>query len=630
MCGIIGQASVKEVNENTINKMNKIISHRGPDDSGIWVNNTRNIGLGHRRLSIIDLSNNGHQPMHANDRYTIVFNGEIYNHNLIRNNLAIDWNFKSKSDTEVILAAYIKYGPDCLKIFRGMFAFAIWDNIEKTLFCARDQFGIKPFYYTKEEDSFSFASEAKALLSTVNCKTLNKQSILQYITFQIPIDNGTFINEIKQLMPGHYAIYNQRTSDLYIKKYWDINYEVDYNIKNDAQAKEIFNELLIDSINAHLSSDVPVGSYLSGGIDSSLISIIAAENQSRVISMDSFHGRFTDYQGYDESTYAKDAAKFSEKQCLHIADITSNDFLSNIKEVIHSLDFPIAGPGSLPQYIVSKLASQHVKVVLGGQGGDEIFGGYARYMVAYLEQCIKSSILGTESSLEVPFANILPNIKLLKEYTPLIKNVWSDGLFDEFYLRYFKIINRSNDFSNEVRWDFFKDEDDNLMCIFKEIFNSKSTDGSGFLNKMLHFDFKTLLPALLQVEDRMSMAHGIESRVPLLDVPIVEFAAKLPPNIKFCDGKMKHIIKHTFSDKLPKSILNRRDKMGFTVPINEWFKETKVKDFLLDVFKYGKRQGGDIINYDEVINLIGSNSDKYSRKIWGLLSLEIWMQKYMS
>lgn len=629
MCGIVGQITkdVNGIQESIIEKMNSLISHRGPDDSGIWINKESNIGLGHRRLSIIDLSEHGHQPMHALDRYTIAFNGEIYNYKEIRKELEQEWSFQSNTDTEVILATYAKYGTKCLKKFRGMFALAIWDKVEKILFCARDQFGIKPFYYSIANDKLSFASEAKALSPAIEEKSIDHQALLQYLTFQIPIDENTLIKEIKQLMPGHFLTFQQHDASVKIEKYWDITYNINKEIKSEQQASEAFHDLLMDSINIHLNSDVPVGSYLSGGVDSSLISILAAKQQKITDTMQTFHGRFMEYPGYDESKYAIDAANLA-KQDINIKDIKSSDFLNDIEKVIYHLDFPVAGPGSLPQFEISELASQKVKVVLGGQGGDEIFGGYARYMVGYLEQCIKANIMDTEDNLEIPFADILPNIKLLKQYTPLIKTVWSDGLFDDFASRYMKIINRSNDFKREVKWEYFKEQQSALKENFYKVFNKEGANESGFINQMLHFDFKTLLPALLQVEDRMSMAHGIEARVPFLDTPIVEFAASLDPKIKFSNGKMKNLLKTTFRNDIPQSILNRKDKMGFTVPLKEWFEEKECREYIIDTFKSGSSKGRDFINYDEVISSIESGNSKFSRKIWGLLSLEIWMKQW--
>jgi len=373
----------------------------------------------------------------------------------------------------------------------------------------------------------------------------------------------------------------------------------------------------------HLRSDVEIGSYVSGGIDSSLLLNLASQEQHNI---QGFHGRFTDYSGYDESKYAQAASDLAGG-ALNIIDINAQDFTSNINNVIYHLDFPIAGPGSFPQYMVSKLASEKLKVVLGGQGGDEVFGGYARYVIAYLEQSLKAAIDGTykNGNYVVTIESIIPNLGLLKEYKPLIKQFWKKGLFDQMDQRYFCLIDRSNDMSNEIIWE---DMDINeVYSDYKKIFNNKNNVGhEAYFDKMTHFDFKCLLPALLQVEDRMSMAHGLESRVPLLDHPIIEFAATIPADIKFKNGNMKYMLKDVFKSNLPSEIINRRDKMGFPVPIKEWF-SNEIKTFILDTFSSLSAKNRSFMNADAAIQNF-NNEARFSRKAWGLLSLELWQQMF--
>jgi asparagine synthase (glutamine-hydrolysing) len=274
--------------------------------------------------------------------------------------------------------------------------------------------------------------------------------------------------------------------------------------------------------------------------------------------------------------------------------------------------------------MVSNLASQYRKVVLGGQGGDEIFGGYARYLIAYFEQCIKAAIEGTlnNGNFVVTYQSIIPNLTSLKNYKPLIQEFWREGLFDSMDKRYFRLINRAPTFKDEINWDVVG-EYDPFTC-FEKIFNSSNVGKEAYFDKMTHFDFKTLLPALLQVEDRMSMAHGLESRVPFLDHKIVELAATIPADIKFKDGEMKRILLRTFSKDLPEEVLNRKDKMGFPVPINEWFK-VELKDFVKSLFIDSPER--DIINKKVILEKI-KDEPKFGRKIWGLISLEIWFQEF--
>lgn len=617
MCSIFG---IKSKNGNTLPKEADFLSHRGPDHSGEYTDH-KSVYLAHNRLSIIGLDDNSHQPMRGRDGSVIVFNGEIYNYRDLKKNELADYPFQSNSDTEVILALYEKYGVDCIQYLRGMFAFAIWDQKQDLLFCARDRFGIKPFYCTKRDDEFVFASEMKAILPFLKDIQTNSDALSEYFTFQYTLGEETLFKGIHQLMPGHFLTY--KNNQLNIKKYWDVNYQIDYN-HSEKYFEEKLEYLLKDSIKYHQVSDVPVGSYLSGGIDSSLVTALANDQNPNFYG--AFHGRFTDYPGYDESVYAEAATDAVNKK-LFMIDITAQDFIDNISKVIYHLDTPVAGPGAFPQYMVSKLASEHVKVVLGGQGGDELFGGYARYIVAYFEQCIKAAIEGTHKNgnFVVTPESIIPNLTLLQEYKPLMKSFWKEGLFGPLDERYFRLIDRSNDTNGEVDWSLFCK--DKLLEKFKSIFNSHdNVSKEAYFDKMTHFDFKCLLPALLHVEDRMSMAHGLESRVPFLDHPLVEFAATIPANIKFPGGKMKNLLKEVFKDKIPPKILHRRDKMGFPVPLKEWF-SGPLKEFVYDIFSSQTAKTRGFYDPQKVLQNL-ENSSQFSRKIWGLLSLELWYREF--
>ncbi|MGI9214545.1 MAG: asparagine synthase (glutamine-hydrolyzing), partial [Gammaproteobacteria bacterium] len=311
MCGIFGiinQAKNKKITFN-------FLKHRGPDYFGTYTSEN-GVYLAHNRLSIIGLDKNSNQPMHGPNGTVIVFNGEIYNYKDLKNSELSGYPFKSNSDTEVILALYEKYKFDCVQYLRGMFAFAIWDEKEKCLFCARDRFGIKPFYYTKNEKNFGFASEMKALLPFVSSIDTNHEALSEYLIFQYTIGAETLFQNISQLMPGHILIY--KGGDTIIKKYWDVSYQIDYN-RSAKYFEEKLESLLKDSIKYHQISDVPIGSYLSGGIDSSLITILAAESNPNFYG--SFHGRFTDYPGYDESIYANEASLIINKP-LYTINIT--------------------------------------------------------------------------------------------------------------------------------------------------------------------------------------------------------------------------------------------------------------------------------------------------------------------
>jgi asparagine synthase (glutamine-hydrolysing) len=625
MCGIAGVIRLKEGYidglPRSLSVMNHLLRHRGPDDEGVWLHHQQFVGLAHRRLSIIDLSSNAGQPMKDHHGNQIVFNGEIYNYKELRSSLGATWKFKSHSDTECILAAYEKYGDACLEHLRGMFAFALWDERRRRLFCARDRFGIKPFYYCVVEGVFYFASEAKALLPFLPDIITDRNALAEYLTFQYTIGDKTLFEGIRQILPAHAL--SVENGEIKIWRYWDVHFEIDFD-HSPSYFRKHLRELMDDSLTMHLRSDVPVGSYISGGIDSSLLYILA--NRGVAACPRGFHGRFLEYPGYDESRYAHMAVEYAGGQ-LHIADIRAEDFRDQIKNIIYYLDFPVAGPGSFPQFMVSKLAAEHVKVVLGGQGGDEIFGGYARYVVAYFEQCIKAAIDGSyhNGNYVVTIESIVPNLGLLREYKPLIKEFWREGLFEPMDHRYFRLSDRSTDMTDEVDWTALDRR--KVFEDFATIFNnSDNVKKEAYFDKMTHFDFKCLLPALLQVEDRMSMAHGLESRVPLLDHSLVEFAATVPADVKFKSGSMKHLIKSEFKDDLPPEIVNRRDKMGFPVPLKEWF-GGELSDFVRDIFQGMGEKHRPYINAKAVLRNLGEEA-RFSRKTWGLLSLELWHQTF--
>lgn len=623
MCGIAGilnlEHSIYPNLKEHLHVMNQVQSHRGPDGEGIWTHQNNHVGFAHRRLSIIDL-NTGAQPMTDISGNVICYNGEIYNYRDLKKELS-NYQFKTSSDTEVILAAYNKWGTECVNHLRGMFAFAIWDARKMRLFCARDRFGIKPFYYAVINNVLVFASEAKTLLPFLPKIETDMDALKDYLAFQFILDGKTLFAGIHELPAGH--MMNISQNNIQINQYWDVYYIPDFNHTAKYFTEELRN-LINESVKYHIVSDVPVGSYLSGGIDSSAITSLAS-SFTNDDEFKAFTGKFSLGELYDESKYAK-ALESSYGLSLHEIEITSDDFIKTFNKVIYHLDYPVAGPGSFPQYHVSKLASQYRKVVLGGQGGDEIFGGYTRYLIAYFEQCIKGAIDGTlqNGNFIVTYESIIPNLIALQNYKPLIREFWGEGLFDDIDKRYYRLINRANTLEKEIRWDMLADY--SPFETFSKIFNGSNVGKESYLDKMTHFDFKTLLPALLQVEDRMSMAHGLESRVPFLDHPIVEFAATMPSDIKFRDGTLKMVLLNAVRNLLPDIIANRKNKMGFPVPINEWFKGS-LREYIFDIFNSRKAKERFYINSEEVLKGLDSEST-FGRKIWGLLSLEVWQQEF--
>lgn len=622
MCGIAGALSLPLTEipglGGRLAAMNQLLRHRGPDGEGTWQHARRAAGFTHRRLSIIDLST-GDQPMTDEAGNWITYNGEIYNYIELRDSLGAE-NFKTTSDTEVILAAYRKWGAECVNHLRGMFSFALWDEARQELFAARDRFGIKPFYYTTIDRIFYFASEVKALLPFVRGIETDLEGFKDYLAFQFCLAGKTLFKNVSELLPGHTL--RIRNGSVDIRRYWEIYYELDFD-HTPKYFEERLQALLPESVGLHLRADVPVGTYLSGGLDSSAVASLASQQTNG--DFVGFTGKFSFSPDYDESRYARALAEWRGFSLYEI-DITATDFIENIRKVIYHLDYPVAGPGSFPQYMVSQLAAKHRKVVLGGQGGDEIFGGYTRYLIAYFEQCIKAAIDGTinNGNFVVTYESIIPNLTALANYKPMLQEFWREGLFEEMDKRYFRLINRAPLLQDEIRWNLLGDY--SPFETFQTIFNGQNVGRESYFDRMTHFDFKTLLPALLQVEDRVSMAHGLESRVPFLDHPLVEFAATMPADIKFKDGTMKQVLKNAMRPVLPDVIVDRKDKMGFPTPLTEWLKG-EAHDFAQSVFSSPRAQARELVNNKLVLDGLAKET-KFGRKAWGLLCLELWQQEF--
>jgi asparagine synthase (glutamine-hydrolysing) len=623
MCGIAGFVNVRRrpvaSSQRTLDVMNDLQRHRGPDGVGSWIHPDQHVGLAHRRLSIIDLTDFAAQPMTNGRGDWIAFNGEIYNYIELREEIG-ESCFRTKSDTEVILRAYEKWGRDCVTKLRGMFAFALWDERRGELFCARDRFGIKPFYYAQVGDVFYFASEAKALMPFLPSIETDLEALKEYLYFQLCLNGKTLFKGVRELPPAHTM--TPSSGSLKPTRYWQVYYDVDFDHTERYFEKEL-TARLIDSVDVHTRADVPIGAYISGGLDSSGVACLATRNGGD--GFEGFTGKFAIGDKYDESKYARAVAE-AQGFPLYEVDIGVEDFIENIRKVAYHMDYPVAGPGSFPQYMVSKLAATRRKVVLGGQGGDEIFGGYARYLVAYFEQCIKSAIDGTAQggNFIVTYESIIPNLVTLREYKPMLQEFWRDGLFDAVDKRYFRLINRAPSLGDEVRWDLLEGHD--VYESFRSIFIADNVKKESYFDSMTHFDFKTLLPALLHVEDRVSMAHGLESRVPFLDHSIVEFAATMPSNVKFKDGRMKHVLRNAIEPLLPDAVKNRKDKMGFPVPLAEWMRGP-AKGFVLDVLSAKNALQREAIDNRSVVAKLDAEP-QFSRKLWGLLSLELWQQEF--
>jgi asparagine synthase (glutamine-hydrolysing) len=629
MCGLItfhgnGQSLAERV--SVLAEMLASIAHRGPDGEGVHQVPGQAL-FGHRRLAVIDLEH-GAQPMISPDeRYTLVYNGEIYNYRELRQVLVqAGETFATASDTEVLLRLLIRDGTDAIRRLNGMFAFVFHDREHNRWIAARDHFGIKPLYHTQASaNELLFASEIKALLRHPKVPARrDPEALNQYLALQFCLDDRTLFAGIRKVRPGHYLIGSGAAIESDVC-YWDTNYQIDH-YHTEAYFNDQLRSLLDDSMRLQIRSDVPVGGYLSGGIDSSLVCTLAARHLDGPMPM--FHGRFAEGPQYDESEYAKAVAAQAKGEYLEVVP-TAEQFVAGLPGLIHALDEPLAGPGLFPQYMVSKLARERITVVLGGQGGDEIFGGYARYLVGYLEQALKGAIFETQEEGKhlVTLESIVPHLALLKQYKPLLANFWSKGLFEDMDARYFHLIDRSQGVNHLLHPDTLANFDREALFVeFQRVFNHPDT--RSYINKMTHFDQKTLLPALLQIEDRVSMAVSLESRVPLLDSRIVDLVTTMPPPLKFQGGRTKHILKKSILGLLPPQVLDRKDKMGFPVPLTEWMQGGPVRDFVGDVLLSKRSLQRGIFRAKALQDML-DHQGVGGRQLWGALSLELWHQQFI-
>jgi len=624
MCGIVAiiNKNGRPVEFDVLSRMADKLAHRGPDDEGHLI--AGSIGFYHKRLSIIDLVS-GQQPM-TNGPVSIVFNGEIYNYIELKNALKRNGHsFQTTSDTEVILHMYQEHGLEFISHLNGMFAFLLYDREQKQIIAARDHFGIKPLYYYNVDGHLIFASEIKAILEhPAVVAEPDYRSIQDYIIYQYVLNGETFFKGVKKLLPGHFLQIDLESMYIRTVKYWEPDFTVDTHHTEEYFVFQL-RKLLEDTLKIQMRSDVPVGTYLSGGMDSSIVTLLAARQYPGKLK--TFTGAFKEGPEFDESSYAREVTKACNAEMYEICP-TETEFIDVLPRLIYYMDEPAAGPGLFPQYMVSRLASKEVKVVLGGQGGDEIFGGYTRFVIAYLEQAIKGAIFETHEEGEhiVSLSSILPNLPCIKQYAPMLHRFWGTDLFEPMDRRYFCLVDRSEGNLSTLSDDFRSNFDfERIFSRFEEIFNHPNT--LSYYNKMVHFDMVASLPALLHVEDRVSMAASLESRVPILDHRIVDLITRMPPSMKFKGAEMKYILKKAVKDMLPSSILNRKDKMGFPVPLHLWTKNS-VGDFFRDILLSPTCKDRGIFNLNEIEKVIEQEKE-FGRRLWGLVNIELWFREFI-
>lgn len=620
MCGITGLINLNgaPVSPIILQKMTDAIVHRGPDGEGHWIEG--NVGLGHRRLAIIDLSPAGHQPMiSSNHRYVLSYNGEIYNFRELRTELeAAGYWFHSKTDSEVVLHALAHWGTAALHKFNGMFALALWDRKEKTLLLARDRYGIKPLYYARQGNIFAFGSEQKAITSTPEFnRKLNKPALLEYFTFQNIFTDQTLLEDIHIIKAGHYATLNAQSSTFSMHQYWDYRFrEPDHQASKQEYLEEL-DRLFKQAVNRQLVSDVELGSYLSGGMDSGSITAIAAQ---------SFPNLKTFTCGFDISSASGIELAFDERSKAEAMSarfktehyemvLKAGDMERCLPQVARHLEEPRVGQ-SYPNYYAAKLASKFVKVVLSGSGGDELFGGYPwRYYRAANSQNFEHYI----DQYYLYWQRLVDNRQLKQMFAPVandVAGVWTRDIFRDVFSSHNNVLDRPED----------------------------------YINHSLYFEAKTFLHGLFVVEDKLSMAHSLENRVPFMDNDLVDFAMKCPVGLKLNNlaevlkinenesgdkqGKYfqktndgKQLLRNMMSRYIPENI-TRTEKQGFSSPDASWFKGESI-DFVKRTLINGNPRIYDILDRSTVSQLIEEHLDgKQNRRllIWSLLNVEAWMK----
>jgi asparagine synthase (glutamine-hydrolysing) len=631
MCGILGIVSQKRFGEIDPQRMLALIAHRGPDDEGCYSND--HVFLGHRRLSILDLSGNGHQPMYSLDKkYVIIFNGEIYNHLDIRSGLAKKYHFRSTSDTETLLYGYIEYGTGILNMLNGMFAFAIYNIENGEIFIARDQCGIKPLYYYQHNGIFAFGSEMKSFLSLPEFdRSISLPAICDYLTFLWSPGERTPFQKVLKLLPGHYLKFNtQETFDLLPVKYYEIPYGRKYEGLGEQDWVDLLDEKLTNAVKRQLLSDVPVGFFLSGGLDSSLLVAIARKQMPddpiKAFTIDTLE--LGETEGFaDDLHYAKLVARHLKADL----DIVRSeiDIVNDFDRMIWHLDEPQADAAPLNVYnICTKARTAGYKVLIGGTGGDDLFSGYRRHQALKMERYFQKippyigRILKSVSGV-LPVGN--PKFRRLRK---LLNDVDKSSLKRRIgYFHWLPESVKMSLFSGTSRKALEGYSPDSyFMNLLDNIPEEKS-----LLNQMLYWEQRSfLVDHNLNYTDKLSMATGVEVRVPYLDMELVELAAMIPPHLKLKSGETKYILKKVAERYLPAEVIYR-PKTGFGAPVRKWITQD-LDDKLNDYLSAGAIKQRKIFDPHAVSQLIANNkaaSIDASYPIWALLAFESWMRQFV-
>lgn len=610
MCGFVGlltnSIGKNEIKYKKINDMNNMIIHRGPDDEGYFQD--KNITMGFRRLSIVDIKN-GHQPMaYDNERYWLTFNGEIYNYIELRKQLEQEgYTFKTDTDSEVILAMYSKYSEKCVSFFRGMFAFVIWDSVSKKLFAARDHFGIKPFYYSINEGDFYYASENKAIYKILQKKDLNENALQDYMTYQYVPENETMYENVESLQPGC-SLSIELGGKPKVERYFYAEFEP---IKlSEREYEKQIRDCLVDSVEKHMRADVPIGAFLSGGIDSAIIVSLAKQFNSQLETFSVGFGQ----EGYSELDVAEmTAAQLGVKNTSYVIDPV--EFMQEFPHFVWSMDDPLADPAAIPQYFVAREARKKVKVALTGEGADEFFGGYRMYheplSLKFFEHTKRINKMLNRIAHLVP-EGVKGRNFVLRGTTPLEERYVGNAFI----------------FNEKQKNKFFKNYNCNhpFQLFTKPLYKDACKNDA--VSKMQFIDVHSWLSGdLLHNADRTTMAHSLELRTPFVDKDVFEVARHIPSEYKISHGTTKYILRKAVKGLVPDHVLER-SKLGFPVPIRVWLR-AEMYEWARDIIK--KSQTDKYFDKDYFLNLLEEHRRKRkdnSRKLWTILTFMVWYQVY--
>jgi asparagine synthase (glutamine-hydrolysing) len=628
MCGIVGLFDIRgqrEPDRAILADMNSAIRHRGPDGDGLFAK--PGVGLGHRRLAIIDLPSGGQPLFNEEGTVAVVFNGEIYNYKTLTSQLeSLGHLFRTVSDTEVLVHAWEEWGEGCVDRLRGMFSFAIWDQKLEVLFLARDHLGVKPLHYAYLPNGWLiFASELKGLTAHPALdKTLDPRSIECYFALGYVPDPRTIYKNAHKLPPGHLLTVHRGRGECQPRAYWDLTFKPNHTISS-GEASSALIERLRESVQSQMVSDVPIGSFLSGGIDSSAITALMAQISADPITACTVA---FDSKQYDETPFAR---QMGEKYGLnHIVESADPNQYHLLDLIAHHHDEPFADNSALPTWLVCEMARKKVKVILSGDGGDESLAGYERYRFFMAEEKVRAAMpQWVRSSLFAPMGWAYPKADNLPRVLRAKSTLQSLGL--DATAGYFHGVSlTSGDIRSNMYSSQFKDElmGFNAVQVFKDLERNAPQEP---LSRIQYFDFKTFLAArVLTKVDRASMAHGLEVRVPLLDHELVGWMANLPPDLKLFEGQGKHIFKQGLKGLVPDPILTRK-KQGFSIPAAQWLRgplRKRLRNCFID--KRLKQTNIFDMDYLEVLEErhMGGNKD-YSGPLWSVLMFDAFLKKEM-